>query len=61
MVASEAAKTLLTLARETKAFENFKSFQEAAVLAVGLSRQSEGWLKSSIVGPNHPRRGSGAR
>ena len=49
----EMLKTLLTLAREAGAFEKFSTFQHAASLAVILCKQSEGWLKSSIKGPNH--------
>ncbi len=40
-------KTMVVFAKEIKAFQNFKSFQHAAVLAENLCRQSEGWLKSS--------------
>lgn len=39
--------TLLVLAKETCAFDSFKSFQHASGLAVLLGKQSEGWLKSS--------------
>jgi hypothetical protein len=37
----------LTVAKELKAFSSFNSFQHAAKLALDLSRQSEGWLKSA--------------
>ena len=42
----EEMKFLVTLGKEVKAFKNFTQFQTAAVLAVDLSRQSEGWLGS---------------
>jgi len=45
---SEEMKLLIVLAKETKAFKNFTHFQTAAVLAVEISKQSEGWLKSQI-------------
>lgn len=37
----------LTVAKELKAFASFNSFQHAAKLALDMSRQSEGWLKSA--------------
>jgi len=37
----------LTVAKELKAFSDYKSFQHASKLALDLSRQSEGWLKSA--------------
>ena len=40
-------KTVLVLAKEVRAFESFKTFQHASGMAVILSKQSEGWLKSS--------------
>lgn len=43
---SEEMKVLIVLAKEVKAFTNFKEFQQASMLAVDISRQSEGWLKS---------------
>ena len=43
----EMLKTMLFYAKETKAFQNFNSFQHATGLAVILCRQSEGWLQSS--------------
>lgn len=43
----EELKTMLVFAKETKAFQNFKSFQHAATVAASLCRQSEGWLGSS--------------
>ena len=46
-------KTMLVFAKEAKAFENFKTFQNASSMAVILCRQSEGWLKSSRKGRNH--------
>jgi NADH:ubiquinone oxidoreductase subunit E len=45
-------KTTLVFAKEVNAFDNFKSFQHAAGMAVSLCKQSEGWLKSSKNGPN---------
>jgi len=56
----EQFKVMLVLAKEVKAFQNFKSFQHAAGLATSLCRQSEGWLRSSKKGRNHqPRPGVG--
>jgi hypothetical protein len=49
---SEGMKLLIILGKETKAFRSFTQFQTAAALAVEISRQSEGWLKSqSAKGP----------
>ena len=48
----EMLKTMLIFAKEVKAFASFKSFQHAANLAVMVSKQSGGWLKSSMSGPN---------
>jgi len=55
----EMLKITLVFAKEVKAFNNFKSFQQASGLAVQLCRQSEGWLKSSRSGRNQqpPRAG----
>ncbi|MHB8808736.1 MAG: four helix bundle protein [Desulfobulbaceae bacterium] len=53
---------MLALAKEVKAFASFTSFQHAAGLAVSLSRQGEGWLKSSRAGQNRrPRYAGGER
>lgn len=46
---SEDMKTLIILCKEIRAFRNFKQFQTAAALAVEISRQSEGWLKSQMT------------
>ena len=46
---SEGMKLLIVLGKETKAFGSFSQFQTAASLAVEISRQSEGWLKSQTV------------
>jgi len=43
----EMMKIMLMFAKETKAFQNFKSFQIAIGLATSLCKQSEGWLQSS--------------
>ena len=40
----EMLKTVLFFAKETKAFQNFNSFQHATGLAVLPCKQSEGWL-----------------
>ncbi len=48
----EMLKSMLVFAKEVKAFASFKSFQHAANLAVMVSKQSEGWLKSSNSGRN---------
>ena len=44
---SEEIVIALTVAKELKAFSDYKSFQHASKLALDLSRQSEGWLKSA--------------
>jgi hypothetical protein len=49
----EMLKTMLFFAKETKAFQNFNSFQYATGLAVLLCKQSEGWLQSSKKSQNH--------
>ena len=46
---SEGMKLLIILGKETKAFGSFSQFQTAAALAVEISRQSEGWLKSQTA------------
>ena len=38
-------KVLIQLGKEMKAFQNFRVFQSAAELAVGLGRQSGGWQR----------------
>lgn len=43
---SEGMKLLIMIGKETRAFRSFTQFQSAATLAVEISRQSEGWLKS---------------
>jgi len=43
---TEEIKTIILIGKEIKAFISFKQFQQAALLAVEISRQSEGWLKS---------------
>ena len=43
---SEEMKLTIMIAKEIKAFKSFNQFQNAATLAVNISRQSEGWLKS---------------
>ncbi|MDF1576900.1 MAG: four helix bundle protein [Desulfobulbales bacterium] len=40
-------KMQIQLARELKAFKNFAEFQRAAELAVGLGKQSGGWLRQT--------------
>jgi len=52
VVNCEMLKTMLIFAKETKAFQSFRSFRHASNMAVILCRQSEGWLKSSN-GPNY--------
>jgi hypothetical protein len=49
----EMLKNLLVFAKEAQAFDNFNSFQHLAKMAVVLSKQSEGWLKSSQKSLNH--------
>ena len=48
----ELLKTMLVFAKEARAFDNFNSFQRLSLMAVSLSKQSEGWLKSSMKGQN---------
>jgi len=43
---SEEMKVNILIGKEIKAFKSFGQFQQAASLAVEISRQSEGWLKS---------------
>jgi len=43
---SEEMKLMVMIAKEVQSFRNFKQFQQAAGLAVEISRQSEGWLGS---------------
>ena len=48
----ETLKTLLFFAKEIKAIQSFKAFQQASSMEVVLCRQSEGLLKSSRKGQN---------
>lgn len=41
---SEEMKLTIMIAKEVKAFKSFKQFQQAVVLAVEVSKQSQGWL-----------------
>lgn len=43
---SEEMKVNIMIGKEVKAFKSFQQFQHAASLAVEISRQSEGWLRS---------------
>ena len=43
---SEEMKVNIMIGKEVKAFKSFKQFQHTASLAVEISRQSEGWLRS---------------
>ena len=43
---SEEMKVNIMIGKEVKAFKSFKQFQHAAPLAVEISRQSQGWLRS---------------
>ena len=42
----------LSVAKELKVFAKYNSYRHAAKLAVDLSRQSEGWLKSVSSSPS---------
>ena len=42
----EELKLILRICKELKAFNNFKSFENAINQVADISRQSEGWLKS---------------
>jgi hypothetical protein len=57
----ELFKTLLVFAKEGKAFNNFNTFQQLTGKVVLLSRQSEGWLKSSKKSLNHQPSARGDR
>jgi hypothetical protein len=45
---SEEMKLTIVIGKEVKAFQNFRHFQRAAVLATDISRQSQGWLNSKL-------------
>lgn len=47
---AEEMKTTLLIGKEINAFKSFGQFQQAALLAVEICRQSEGWLKSQRQG-----------
>mgnify|MGYP001594147175 CR=1 FL=1 len=49
----EVMKNLLHLGKEVQAFKSFNAYHHAAELAVDVGRQTEGWLKSSLV-PRSP-------
>jgi len=40
---------LLRMAKEVKAFKNFKSFHYSIEQVVFICRQNEGWLKSTVI------------
>lgn len=42
----EQMKVTVRICKEVKAFRSFRSFQQMAEMAVNLSRQCEGWIKS---------------
>lgn len=44
-LAVEDLKVLIQLAKEVRAFRSFKEFEQAALLAVALGKQSGGWWK----------------
>jgi hypothetical protein len=44
----ERIKIHLMLAREVQAFNSKNSFVQAAQMVVELSRQNEGWLKTTV-------------
>jgi len=43
----EELKVTIRICKEVKAFRNFNSFEHAVKEAINLSRQSEGWIKST--------------
>ena len=45
----EDMKMLLQLAKELKAFKNFKQFEISSKLSVEICKQSQAWLNSNIV------------
>jgi hypothetical protein len=54
-------KMQLQLARELKAFQNYRQFQRVAELAVGLGKQSGGWLKQARAEAGRPKGARPAR
>ena len=46
----EELKVTIRICKEVKAFKNFSAFKHAVEEAINLSKQSEGWIKSSTRG-----------
>ena len=44
---TEEINIALNVAKELRAFTNHNSYRQASKLAIDISRQSEGWLKSA--------------
>ena len=55
----ERLKIHLILAKEVQAFNRARTFYQATEMAVAVSRQNEGWLKSMAgkSSPSHKSRG----
>ncbi len=47
VVTCDMLKVTLVLAKECRAFQNFKQFQHAAGMADALCRQSQGWFSAA--------------
>ncbi len=45
----EAFQVLLRICKDVKVFAKFEAYAHAAQLAVALSRQNEGWMKSQAT------------
>ncbi len=54
VMAVEALKTTIYLAKEVHAFASFAQFQRIVELAVGVGKQSGGWLKQAAARPAAP-------
>ncbi len=58
----EVLKNLFHLGKEVRAFKSFNAYRHAAAIAVDIGRQTEGWLKNSVLRapesrPTNPRGG----
>jgi len=57
----EELKVAVRVCKEVKAFNNFNTFKHLMEEVISLSRQSEGWLKSSSPVSPPPRGGAKGR
>jgi len=53
---AEKMKVTLVIAKEIKAFKNFRQFELAAQVAIEIAKQSEGWLKSQRKAGLNPKK-----